>query len=133
VVLRARDSNLLVRFYCEVLGCRVEREVPSVGLVQLRAGDSLIDVVSTTGELGLSGGDPPRPGSGHNLDHFCLQVEPFEAEALGAHLARHGVRSSRVRDLYGAEGVGPSVYLQDPEGNRVELKGPARQAAPGSD
>jgi catechol 2,3-dioxygenase-like lactoylglutathione lyase family enzyme len=129
VVIRARDSSVLVRFYCDVLGCQVEREVTAVGLIQLRAGDSLIDVVSTSGELGRSKGAPPEPEGGHNLDHFCLRVDPFEVQALTEHLRRCGVTSSRVRDVYGAEGIGPSIYIEDPEGNQIELKGPAVEPA----
>lgn len=129
VVIRARDAAVLVRFYVDVLGCAVERTVDTLGLTQLRAGDSLIDVVSASGELGRSGGPAPLRGQGHNVDHFCLLVEPFDAEALATHLDRHGVAFSRVRNLYGAEGVGPSLYIEDPEGNRVELKGPAQQPA----
>ena len=126
VVIRARDAQRLIRFYADVLGCRVEREVATVGLTQLRAGDSLIDVVSAAGELGRSAGPAPQRGQGHNVDHFCLQVAPFDPDALTQHLERHGVTFGPVRDLYGAEGVGPSIYVEDPEGNRVELKGPAR-------
>lgn len=129
IVLRARDAALLIRFYTDVLGCRVERDVPSVGLTQLRAGASLIDVVSVTGTLGQAGGEPPQAGGRHNVDHFCLRVDPFDAVAIKTHLARHGMRCSPVRDLYGAEGLGPSLYIEDPEGNRLELKGPAREPA----
>ena len=123
VVLRARDGAALVRFYCEVLGCTPERESFEAGLVQLRAGNSLIDIVSVEGRLGRAGGAPPQRGDGHNVDHFCLRVEPFDARAITEHLKRHGVEPSAVRQVYGAEGLGPSIYLDDPEGNTVELKG----------
>jgi glyoxylase I family protein len=131
VVLRARDGDILVRFYREVLGCTVEREAPEVGLIQLRAGRSLIDIVPVTGRLGRAGGRPPEPGDGHNVDHLCLRVDPFDAAAIRAHLERHGVAPSEVRQVYGAEGLGPSIYLTDPEGNTVELKGPSAPAATG--
>jgi catechol 2,3-dioxygenase-like lactoylglutathione lyase family enzyme len=130
VVLRARDVGRLVRFYCDVLGCRLEREVPDLGLFQLRAGSALIDVVAAAGSLGRAGGAPPAPDRGHNVDHICLRIEPFEPRALLAHLVAHGVTASEVRRVYGAEGLGPSVYIDDPEGNTVELKGPAGAAAP---
>lgn len=125
IVLRARDSERLVSFYCDVLGCRVERTVAAVGLIQLRAGECLIDVVSTTGELGRRKGGPPTAESGQNLDHFCLRVNPFDAHALTEHLRRWGVAVGAVREVYGAEGTGPSIYISDPEGNQIELKGPA--------
>ncbi len=126
VVLRARDAPALVAFYVETLGCVVEREL-DVGLVQLRAGAVLIDIVAATGKLGAAGGPPP-PGAGQggrNLDHFCLRIDPFAGEALVAWLRGRGVTCSEVQEVYGAEGFGPSVYLTDPEGNTVELKGAA--------
>ena len=129
IVLRARDSDRLVRFYCEVLGCRVERTIEAVGLIQLRAGDSLIDLVSTSGELGRRKGAPPQATGGQNLDHFCLRVNPFDVQAMTEHLRRSGVTGSPVREVYGAEGIGPSVYIADPEGNQIELKGPANEPA----
>jgi uncharacterized protein involved in tolerance to divalent cations len=78
-------------------------------------------------ELGRAGGDGPRAdpaAGGRNLDHFCLRVLPFDEVAIRAHLARHGVSAGPTARRYGAEGMGPSIYLQDPEGNTVELKGP---------
>ena len=104
-----------MRFYCEVLGCREERRVASIGLVQLRAGAALIDLVPAEGV--------PETGAG-NMDHFCLRIDPFDEATLRAHLAGHGVEVGEVATRYGAEGQGPSLYLQDPDGNTVELKGP---------
>ena len=124
LVLRARDLPRLVAFYRDVLGCPVERRQDEIGLVQLRAGDSLIDLVSVDGKLGRMGGAAPGP-EGHNLDHLCLRVEPFDREAIVAHLLAHGVEAGEFGPRYGAEGEGPSQYLSDPEGNVVELKGPA--------
>lgn len=129
VVLRARDSDALVRFYRDVLGCTVEREAAELGLIQLRAGACLIDVVAAAGPLGRAGGAAPAASSGHNVDHVCLRVTPFEPEALSAHLKRHGCEPSEARQVYGAEGRGPSIYVDDPEGNTLELKGPSE---PGS-
>ncbi|MEQ8859797.1 MAG: VOC family protein [Pseudomonadales bacterium] len=129
VVLRARNSDALVSFYRDVLGCPVEREAVDLGLVQLRAGASLIDVIAVDGPLGRAGGAAPRSAGAQNLDHVCLRVSPFEPAVLSAHLRRHGAEPSAVRHVYGAEGRGPSIYVDDPEGNTVELKGPAE---PGS-
>ena len=123
LVLRARDQDALVRFYCEVLGCSVEKRQDAIGLVQLRAGASLIDIITVEGKLGRLGGAAPGR-EGRNLDHFCLRVEPFDAQALRVHLQAHGVEPGAVETRYGAEGEGPSIYLADPEGNVVELKGP---------
>jgi glyoxylase I family protein len=106
-----------------VIGCALERRQQDIGLVQLRAGRTLIDLVDVEGPIGREGGAPAGKG-GHNLEHFCLRVEPFDAAAITAHLKAHGVEPSEVASRYGADGQGPSLYLLDPEGNRVELKGP---------
>ena len=128
IVLRAVDQAALARFYCDVLGCTVERDQAAIGLLQLRAGSSLIDIVSVDGKLGRAGGAAPGR-EGRNVDHFCLRVEPFDIDAIRAHLAAHGVAIGEVGSRYGAEGEGPSLYLDDPEGNTVELKGPPHDAA----
>ena len=90
VVLRVNDLPRMVRFYCEVLGCRIEREREDLGLMQLRAGQSMIDLVAVGGELGKHGGAGPGR-EGRNMDHLCLRVEPFDAGGIAAHLIRHGV------------------------------------------
>lgn len=123
LVLRIRDEQAMLTFYCEALGCELEKRQDELGLIQLRAGDALIDLVPVDGPLGRHGG--PAPGrEGHNLDHFCLRLAPFDEAAIRRHLAAHGVEAGDTRRRYGAEGYGPSIYLQDPEGNTVELKGP---------
>lgn len=127
LVLRVADLDAMERFYVDVLGCTVERRRDDIGLLQLRAGASLIDLVPVAGKLGRAGGAAPG-AEGRNLDHFCLRVEPFDEAAIRAQLARHGVAAGAVESRYGAEGEGPSIYLADPEGNVVELKGPPRAA-----
>jgi glyoxylase I family protein len=99
IVLRVADVRRAVRFYCDVLGCALEREQPELGLTQLRAGRNLIDLVTLDGPLGA--GEPP--GAGRNLEHFCVTLEP-----------------------YGAQGEGRSFFISDPEGNHIELKAARR-------
>lgn len=124
VVLRVRNLDTMIRFYRDVLGCNVERELsPEFGLVQLRAGNSLIDLVSVDGELGRLGGAAPGE-EGRNMDHFCVSLEDFDEANIRAHLYRFNVPASNLETRYGAEGNGPSIYIQDPENNTVELKGP---------
>ncbi|HLJ20766.1 MAG TPA: VOC family protein [Stellaceae bacterium] len=129
VVLRVADLDRARDFYCDVLGCRVEVFQKKIGLLQLRAGDSLIDLVPVDGQLGRVGGAAPGT-QGRNMDHFCLRVKPFDAAAIMAHLGAHGVDPGNVEQRYGAEGMGPSIYLKDPDGNVVELKGPATSKEP---
>jgi glyoxylase I family protein len=123
LVLRVADLPRMLRFYRDVLGCVVERDRPDLGLVQLRAGRSMLDLVPVDGPIGRQGGAAPGV-QGRNLDHFCVRVEPFDADAIRAELRAHGVEPGPVEMRYGAEGNGPSIYVPDPEGNVVELKGP---------
>jgi glyoxylase I family protein len=123
LVLRVVDLPRMLRFYRDVLGCVVERDRPDLGLVQLRAGRSMLDLVPVDGPLGRHGGAAPG-AQGRNLDHFCVRVEPFDADAIRAELRAHGFAPGPVEMRYGAEGNGPSIYVPDPEGNVVELKGP---------
>ena len=127
IVLRALDPAALEDFYCRVLGCTVERRQEAIGLVQLRAGASLIDLVGIDSKLGRLGGAAPGI-EGHNVDHICLAVEGYDEAAIRAHLEAHGVRIGESGSRYGAEGEGPSLYLYDPQGNMIELKGPPARA-----
>jgi len=123
IVLRVVDLPAMLRFYCEGLGCHVERRQDEIGLVQLRAGRSMLDLVPVDGKLGRAGGAAPGK-EGHNVDHVCFRVEPFDEAAIRAHLAALGIEAGPIASRYGAEGEGPSIYLSDPQGNVVELKGP---------
>ncbi|MDP3083564.1 MAG: VOC family protein [Rubrivivax sp.] len=123
LVLRVQDMARSERFYVDVLGCEVARRRDELGLVHLRAGTSLIDLVAVDGPLGRPGG-AAAAAQARNLDHLCLRIEPFDEAALTAHLARHGLAADgSAQPRFGADGVGPSIYLSDPDGNRVELKG----------
>ena len=122
IVLRVSDLQAMLDFYIDVLGCTLEREQRDIGLYQLRAGSSLIDLVPVNQKLGRTGGAAPGK-EGRNLDHFCLRVEPFDAEFIITCLRGKGIDPGQVESRYGAEGEGPSLYVSDPENNVVELKG----------
>ena len=124
VVLRVIDLEAMLGFYRDALGCTVERRQDEIGLVQLRAGSCLLDLVPVDGKLGRMGGAAPGI-EGRNMDHLCFRIEPFDEAAVRSHLATCGARAGPLEFRYGAEGVGPSIYLSDPEGNTIELKGPA--------
>jgi catechol 2,3-dioxygenase-like lactoylglutathione lyase family enzyme len=123
LVLRVVDLEAMLGFYVGVLGCSVERRVDAIGLVQLRAGRSMLDLVPVHGELGRAGG-AAAGREGRNLDHFCFRVDPFDEAAIRARLDAAGIAAGPTQRRYGAEGEGPSIYVADPEGNTVELKGP---------
>jgi glyoxylase I family protein len=120
VVLRVADQARSIAFYEQVLGCHVERTLPEIKLVQLRAGAAMIDIVPK--------GDADT--GGRNMDHFAVRVADMNVEALSAHLRRHGIDPGEVRRRYGAEGYGSSIYITDPDGNTVELKGPPETSPP---
>lgn len=123
LVLRVSDLDKMLQFYCDALGCPIERRNDAIGLIQLRAGRALIDLVPVSGELGRAGG-AAAGAQGRNLDHFCLRVEPFDEAGIRDQLESYGYAVGPVARRYGAEGEGPSMYITDPEGNVVELKGP---------
>ena len=110
IVLRARDAPALIRFYANVLGCAVERV--SGDLTQLRAGESLIDIVPRNGD---GGGD-------RNMDHLCLTLKPFDVDGVAFWLRDAGVAVGEIATRYGASGYARSIYLTDPEGNGLELR-----------
>ena len=130
VVLRVKDLKASLAFYVDVIGCEVEKFQPNLGLYQVRAGESLIDLVPVDEPLGRKGGAPAGT-EGRNLDHFAVQISPFDDAAIRAHLRGHGIDVAEAGERYGAEGDGPSIYVADPDGNTVELKGPpSRPRAP---
>jgi glyoxylase I family protein len=124
VVLRVRDVEAMRRFYCDVLGAQHVAWRPELGMSHLRVGASMIDLVTVDGPLGRKGGAAPET-EGRNMDHLCLRVDPFDQPAILAHLELHRVPVGEIRERFGAEGNGVSIYVSDPEGNTVELKGPS--------
>ena len=123
IVLRIADKSATLAFYEGVLGLKVDRDRPDLGLTHIRAGAQMIDLVTVDGIIGRLGGAGPAV-EGRNLDHFALHIEPFDEAAIRAHLASLGIEAGPIASRYGAEGEGPSIYLSDPQGNVVELKGP---------
>jgi glyoxylase I family protein len=122
IVLRSERYRELIDFYCNVIGCTLERETSAeFGLTQLRAGNALIDIVDVNGELGKAGGAAPGP-TGNNLDHFCLQIETFDEAELITYLKSHGIETGEFHERNGAQGMGRSLYISDIDGNTVELR-----------
>lgn len=126
VVLRVVDVQAMLDFYIGALGCELEKVQEDIGLYQVRAGSSLIDFVPVDGKLGRQGGAPPG-AEGRNLDHLCLRLEDFDPVSVTAELKSKNIVVGPVESRYGADGEGPSIYVQDPEGNVVELRGAGRR------
>jgi glyoxylase I family protein len=125
LVFRVRDLQKSVAFYSSVLGCEPVRTRGDLGLIHVRAGASMIDLISIDGKLGRTGGAGAGV-DGRNVDHLCLRIEPFIEEELTRHLKQHGiVPHAKASTNFGAEGEGPSLYFDDPDGNVIELKGPS--------
>jgi len=122
IVLRTSKIKEMLEFYCNVLGCTVERETAiETGLTQLRAGSALIDLVTVDSDLGRIGGGAPTETE-NNMDHFCLRLKPISENEIENHLSKHGIDEGSFHDRYGAQGVGKSIYIRDPEGNTVEIR-----------
>lgn len=115
VVLYVSDMTRSVQFYQDVLGCKVVRHNEKLNLMHLSAGSSMIDLLPT----------PEGDGEGSNVDHVALRIAPFEPDVLIAHLRAYGLDPTEPRNRFGAGGTGPSLTFQDPDGNTIELKGPA--------
>ena len=123
VVLRVRDLDAALHFYRDILGCTLDKVQEKIGLWQVRAGSSLIDLIPLDGVLGKLGGAAPGT-EGHNLDHFALQLDRIAAAALRAHLRAHDITIVDSGQRYGYECYCTEIYIRDPDGNTVELKGP---------
>ena len=123
-MLRVADIEMMRRFYCDVLGATHVAYRPQLGMSHLRVGEAMIDLIEVSGPLGKAGGAAPGREA-RNMDHLCLRVDPFDQQAIVAHLERHAVKVGDIRNRFGAEGNGISIYVTDPEGNTVELKGPS--------
>ena len=125
VVLRVPDMERALNFYIGVLGAAEERRLDKIGLVQLRVGRSLIDLI----DLAKWAKDTKLAPETFNVDHICLRIEPFEEAQLTRYLTMHGVEIHEKGERYGAEGNGPSIYIRDPFQNVIELKGPSQPQA----
>lgn len=121
VVLRVTDLERMVDFYTRVLGCPVDHRQDALGLVHLRAGSSLIDLVDISGPLGGTHG-APHP-DGRNMDHICLRVAAFDPDQIARELQAQGIEPGEIGLRYGSTGQATSLYLRDPEGNGLELRG----------
>ena len=150
VVIRCQNYRAMFEFYTQVLGCTIDKpsDVNRFGgaLTHLRAGDAMIDLLSydetaLTEEgrqavMKMHGGGEGVPSDKSlndiasfeagvsTMDHLCIRASPFDEEKIIEFMNEMGVNVIDSGNRYGSEGVGPSLYVKDPEGNVVELKGP---------
>lgn len=115
VVLRVRDQAASQRFYTGILGLTLDHVNEPIRLIQLRAGRHLIDL------LPLAPGEPAAPTA--RMDHICLSIRCDDLAAVAAFLKEAGIDvEGDVVARRGAFGEGPSLYVRDPDGYRIELK-----------
>jgi catechol 2,3-dioxygenase-like lactoylglutathione lyase family enzyme len=126
VVLRVADIDKSIHFYRDVLGCPEKRRKEKDGLYQYQAGASMIDLVPLDSPGGQASGYG-SPDKGRNMEHFALTVAEFDETALRDYLGKHGITPTKSGRRFGADGYGPSIYFEDPDGNVVELKGPSEK------
>jgi len=114
IVLRVSDPERSLRWYCDELGLRPER------VEEWRRGETLFPSVrvdsGTIIDLLLA-----TPVGGHNLDHFCLVVQPTDLQAV-ATSGRFDVVEGPTEPRSGARGMATALYVRDPDDNVVELR-----------
>ena len=110
IVLRTGHIEQMQTFYCDVLGCQVEKINKAIGLIHLRAGDHLIDLLHVD-----------HPSTGKNLEHFCLRIQSFNYLLLQKHFQEHGIETVCYGTRYSGLGHGFSFYVSDPDGNEIEF------------
>jgi glyoxylase I family protein len=120
VVLIVDGLERAVRWYEAVLGAAEEGDLRKFGMVQLRVGVSMIDLVDAASEKGAWA--RPEVAGGRNMDHLCLEIGPVTPEAMKAHLTSHGLAIEEEGVRSGAKGEGYSWYIRDPWGHQIELK-----------
>ena len=122
LLLLVSGMSKTLAFYRDVLGCSIENELPEFAMVQLRAGAALIDLV----DVDVREGQWARPevAGGRNLNHVCIAVAQYDERELRRHLAAHGATIIEEGVHGGARGDSLSIYVRDPSGNTIELKGP---------
>lgn len=123
IVLNVRDMDTMLDFYTNVLGLKGERieafrqgqvPFPSVRI----SADTLIDLFPVR-----SASEAAVAPQAENLNHFCMVIEPTDMHQVIAHLKAHGVAVDEGPvSRWGAHGNGTSIYFNDPEKNRIEIR-----------
>lgn len=115
IVLAVADVERSLAWYCGELG------LEPVRADEWRAGDAPFPSARISADTIIDLIERGEDGGGGNLDHFCLVVSPEDLEQV-----RASDRFEIVRDpdfpLYGARGLADGLYIQDPDGNEIELR-----------
>lgn len=120
VAYSVRNIEMMVQFYHEVLGMPLEKEADyragKFPFMSVRAGSILIDLIPAKDLSGEEGRQ--------RVNHICLRVEDgTDLEEVKKYLVENNVKiTGTAKNNFGAFGNGPSIYIDDPEGNSVELK-----------
>jgi len=122
LVIKTTNIKEMMSFYCFILGYKIQRDsLKETGLLELSAGESMIDLFDSKHESNLN--RLSGESKNNNIDHFCILLDNFDETDIKVHLKSFGVACSEIEMNYGSSGYGPSVYIHDPDGNKVELKG----------
>lgn len=124
LVLRAIETERMLDFYHPVLGCEAIRADADQCLTEFGAGDGLIGLVPASARP-VSGEGDAGAAARTRLEHFCLTLANWNETGLRQCLHALGVDTRDVGVRPGTREAVPSLYLNDPDGNTVELKGPA--------
>lgn len=112
LVLNVRDVERALEFYSGTLGLEAER------VAEWRAGKAPFPSVRVNESTIIDLVDRPRGES--NVDHICLVVDPVDWQQVIDSDVFTVLEGPVGR--FGARGEAQSVYVQDPDGNTVELR-----------
>ncbi len=122
LVIKTINIKEMTSFYCFILGYKIQRDsLKETGLLELSAGESMIDLFDSRHESNLN--TFSSESKNNTIDHFCILLDNFDETDIKVHLKSFGVECSEIEMNYGSSGYGPSIYIHDPDGNKVELKG----------
>jgi catechol 2,3-dioxygenase-like lactoylglutathione lyase family enzyme len=110
VVINTQNAEALLAFYCGELG------LEPVRVEEWRQGDVLFPSVRVTPQTIID--LFPADRTGENVNHVCLVIEPTDLDEI----ADRFPNAQRAEGLFGAQGYASSVYINDPDGNTVELR-----------
>lgn len=124
LVIRTQNIKEMISFYCFVLGYKMQRDnLKESGLIELNAGESMIDLFDISNSNLNNDKKLECDKDIKNLDHFCILLDEFDETEIKVHLKSFGVDFGDIEMNYGSSGYGPSLYIFDPDGNKIELKG----------